>query len=64
MKRKSTIILALALLISLASVVTWQATGGDFYSIVYSVADGTITLTADWVSTYTFTDLASGPQCQ
>jgi hypothetical protein len=32
MKRKSTVILGIAVAISLASVVTWQATGGDYYT--------------------------------
>ena len=39
-----------------------NAVDGQFYTIVY---DGvTVTLTLDWDSPYTYTDLASGPQCQ
>lgn len=39
-----------------------NAGSGQFYTIIY---DGTtVTLTLDWDSPYTFTDLASGPQCQ
>ena len=39
-----------------------NAVDGQFYTIVY---DGSIvTLTAYWDSPYTYTDLASGPQCQ
>ena len=41
-----------------------NAVDGQFYSIVYSVFDGTVTLTEGWDSPYTYTDLASGPQCQ
>jgi hypothetical protein len=38
-----------------------NAGNGQFYTIVY---DGvTVTLTLDWDSPYTYTDLASGPQC-
>ena len=41
-----------------------NAVDGQFYSIVYSVDAGTVTLTKGWDSPYTYTDLASGPQCQ
>jgi hypothetical protein len=41
-----------------------QATSGEFFTVVYSFADKTVTLTSFWNSGYPFTDLASGPQCQ
>ena len=39
-----------------------EALSGQFYTVVYDSND--VTLTTDWDSPYTFTDLASGPQCQ
>lgn len=41
-----------------------KATSGQFYTVVYDVAAGTVTHTTSWASPYTFTDLASGPLCQ
>jgi hypothetical protein len=41
-----------------------EATSGQFYTVVYDTDAETVTLTADWDSGFTFTDLASGPQCQ
>jgi len=40
-----------------------KATTGDFYTVVYDIGAGTVTHTFYWASPYTFTDLASGPQC-
>jgi len=41
-----------------------EAISGQFYTVVYDKVAGSVTLTEDWNSGYTFTDLASGPQCQ
>jgi hypothetical protein len=42
-----------------------QALSGQFYTVEYEIGyPGTFTTKEDWNSPYTFTDLASGPQCQ
>lgn len=41
-----------------------NATTGQFFSLVYDTGTNAVTLTRGWDSPYTYTDLASGPQCQ
>lgn len=41
-----------------------EALSGQFYSISFDLVAETVSLTMDWDSPYTFTDLASGPQCE
>ena len=41
-----------------------EALSGQFFTVTYDKDAGTVTITDDWDSPYTFTDLASGPQCQ
>ncbi len=41
-----------------------EGISGQFYTVSYDLNAETVTLTLDWDSPYTFTDLASGPQCQ
>lgn len=43
-----------------------NATTGQFYTVTYvwNADTQTVTLIQDWASGYSFTDLASGPQCQ
>jgi hypothetical protein len=40
-----------------------KATTGEFYTVEYDIVSETVTHTFYWDSEYTYTDLASGPQC-